>query len=177
MYSLNKPAERSYCEKKLKIFHTNIPVIALVEHRNLVVRKIIARQDNITDAPKSVMELLNRANTAASQQNNDMPYVNAVLTCRNLESSGAPGVLTSSFRPTDTLYASSEVYGLRVGSKVIAKWYHDSKQISSGTIVSDREGDYFVHFELEPHGQWAKGTYRIVISAGTSSTKAEFHVR
>jgi hypothetical protein len=189
VYHLNKPAERSYCEKKLRITRKQILFLGLAEHKNLVVSRVLARENNVTDAEKGVVDLFRQVvavytgvppeeqpklptytpsptttPTETPGEDPDGTHVGSAVTCRSVDSSGAPRQKTEVFDPEDAFNVSMEVYGLQVGTKIETRWYRGKTLLDRKSILSDKIGDYYAWFTLPPgSGAWPAGRYQVSI--------------
>lgn len=194
VYHMNKKSERAYCEKVLKIKPTQLLFLGLAEHKNLVVRKVIVREPNVKNPETAVVNLFRQAvaiitgippediptpdkttpptKVPTPEPSNDRTptagaddiHVDNAVMCQAVDGRGAPQRKTDVFDPEDTFFVSMEVYGLQVGTVVEARWYTGRDLIRSSRIVSDKVGDYYAWFSLEPERRWGPGRYRIAIS-------------
>lgn len=96
--------------------------------------------------------------------NADDVHIDQAVMCLSVDSRGAPRSKTDVYTPEDTFYVSMEVYGLQVGTVIEARWYTGRDLIKSARIVSDKVGDYYAWFSLEPESRWVPGRYRVAIS-------------
>lgn len=60
-YHFDKPAERTYCEKQLKIKASSLLFVGIVEHQSLVAQKVRFRQEQVSDAQTAAMHTLEYA--------------------------------------------------------------------------------------------------------------------
>jgi len=191
VYHLNKPNERAYCEKKLKITRKQILFLGLAEHKNLVVSRVLARENNVTNAEQGVVNLFRRVVAVYTgippEEQPKMPtttpttppttptetpggedpsdtHVGTAVTCRSVDSSGAPRGKTAVFDPEDSFNVSMEVYGLQMGTRIETRWYRGKTLLDKKTIMSDKIGDYYAWFTLPPSaGAWQPGRYQVSI--------------
>lgn len=190
VYHMNKKSERAYCEKVLKIKSTQLLFIGLAEHKNLVVRKVIVREPNVKNPETAVVNLFRQAvaiitgippedlptpgkTTEPTHEpthdptptgNADDIHIDNAVMCQAVDGRGAPQSKTDVFASDDTFFVSMEVYGLQVGTVVEARWYTGRDLIKTSRIVSDKVGDYYAWFSLEPERRWKPGRYRIAVS-------------
>jgi len=194
VYHMNKPKERAYCEKVLKIKRTQLLFLGLAEHKNLVVRKVIVREPNVKNPETAVVNLFRQAvaiitgippediptpgkTTPPTQEpthepthepsptgNADDIHVDNAVMCQAVDGRGAPQGKTDVFAPEDTFYVSMEIYGLEVGTVIEARWYSGRELLNMKRLVSDKVGDYYAWFSQAPERRWAPGRYRVAIS-------------
>ncbi len=201
VYHLNKPAERAYCEKKLKITKKDLLFLGLAEHKNLVVSKVVLRESHVQNSQQAVISLFQRAVavitglpptevpvTTPSPTETSEPggepspddsgvSVDHAVMCRSVDGRGAPRDRTDVFDPEDSFYVSMECFGLQIGTRVETVWYQGKKVIHRARLLSDKMGDYYAWFSVSPGAIWAPGRYRVSVSVnGAYKTSVYFRV-
>lgn len=97
--------------------------------------------------------------------------------CKAVDNEGHPMLRCSSFTPNQALCVSAQAYGLEVGTEIVTTWYRNNTPIRQRRVLSNRKGDYYVWFRLEPEKRWEPGEYRVVYSlAGRPKATVVFRV-
>jgi hypothetical protein len=191
-YHTNKADERIYLERTLGIKTKDLVFLGLAQHQNLVVKKVILREPNVGNPEDAVASLFQRAVAVLTGVNPDVtpspdqtpiytPHttssstriMSAVL-CRAVNAAGEPLERTSDFSPRDAFYVSCDVRGLRQGTVLEAKWYSGSTLIKSGRLVSDKVGDYYAWFAMQPLTTWLPGTYKVSLFVNGQQQASEY---
>ena len=72
---------------------------------------------------------------------------------------------TTTFKPSDKFYASVQVSNVIVGTKVEARWYYGSDEITDGrtSITNDKAGSGYLAFSLTVPNGFPAGDYKVEI--------------
>jgi hypothetical protein len=86
---------------------------------------------------------------------------------------------TSTFSPTDTIYAVALTRGSSPNATVTARWtYEDGGQVvkeDSRSIAPS--GNEATEFHISKPSGWPKGKYRVTLTVGGSTESKEFEVK
>lgn len=85
----------------------------------------------------------------------------------------------TTFKPTDTIYASIATDGAAANVPVTARWtYQDGQVVHTETRTLSAPGPTVTEFHISKPGGWPAGTYKVEISAaGAAPQVREFTVR
>jgi len=93
------------------------------------------------------------------------PSVDAVTMSTAVDSSFKASSPTTTFKPSDKFFASTQVSNLIVGSKVDSRWYFNGTEITEGrsSITSDKAGSGYLSFTLSMASGFPVGDYKVEI--------------
>ena len=93
------------------------------------------------------------------------PSVDNVTLATSVDSSFKPIGSVTAFAPTDKFYASAQVSNLVVGTKVEARWYLGTDEITQGRTVltADKAGSGYNSFSLSNSSAFPVGDYKVEI--------------
>jgi hypothetical protein len=86
---------------------------------------------------------------------------------------------TSSFKPTDTIYASVATAGSAPTASVRARWtYQDGQVVNESTETISPSGDARTEFHISKPDGWPPGKYKVeVFVNGASAATKDFEVQ
>ncbi|MDE3087882.1 MAG: hypothetical protein KGJ80_00665 [Chloroflexota bacterium] len=93
------------------------------------------------------------------------PSVDGVTLATAVDSDKKAVGSTTTFAPTDKFYASAQVSNVIVGTKVEARWYFGSDEISQGrtSITADKAGSGYYAFSLSSTSPFPVGDFKVEI--------------
>lgn len=94
----------------------------------------------------------------------DVSLVEPVM-CRSVAKNGSPLNPTKTFEPHNAFFCSVKAYHLSEGSKIAAVWRRPDGASQVKTLKSNRHGDYYVYFTIEPVNPWPVGSYKVFLIA------------
>ncbi len=93
------------------------------------------------------------------------PSVDGVTLATAVDSNFKAVGSTTTFAPTDKFYASAQVSNVIVGTKVEARWYFGTDEVTQGrtSITSDKTGSGYYSFSLSNASPFPVGDYKVEI--------------
>ncbi len=93
------------------------------------------------------------------------PSVDGVTMATSVDSDYKAVGATTTFKPTDKFYASTQVSNIIVGTKIESRWYFGSDEITQGrsAITSDKAGSGYYAFSLSSSSAFPQGDYKVEI--------------
>jgi hypothetical protein len=86
---------------------------------------------------------------------------------------------TSSFAPSDTIYATLLSDGSAPNVEIVARWtFEDGQVVSESTQVLAPDGPSATEFHIAKPGGWPTGKYKVEVTAnGATAASKEFEVK
>jgi hypothetical protein len=93
------------------------------------------------------------------------PSVDGVTLATAVDSNFKAVGSTTTFAPTDKFYASAQVSNVIVGTKVEARWYFGTDEVTQGrtSITSDKTGSGYYSFSLSSASGFPPGDWKVEI--------------
>jgi hypothetical protein len=105
-------------------------------------------------------------------------YSDNMTMCKSLKKNMGPDEVSTVFSPSETIYCSVDVKGIRMGKTVTARWYKGDTFIKEYPCTINIPNAAYIGFSLKPKTKWPAGDdYRVeVFISGKSIGEATFKV-